>query len=164
MKKLRLNSQVRKACQGGSRGFSMIEIVIAIALIGVIAVAVLSALSTASMALIIADKRATAESLARSQMEYVKNSPYIDYSKELSDPEREPDFYGQITIPSELVDYTLETKSEPINPSNHQPYPEKDGSPGVYQNDDGIQKITVIVSHDGEVEVTLEDYKREPVT
>ena len=67
MKKLRLDSKIRKACQGSSRGFTMIEVVIAIALIGIIGVAVLNALSTASMALIIADERATAESLARSQ-------------------------------------------------------------------------------------------------
>jgi len=176
MKKLRLNSQARKAFQGSSRGFSLIEVVIAIALIGIIAVAVLSALSTASIVLIIADKRATAESLARSQMEYVKNQGYIDYSKELSAPEREPDFYGQIPIPSEVGDYTLETKAEPINASNttdittnpntppHQPYPKKIGSPDVYQKDDGIQKITVIVSYDGKAVITLEDYKIGSVT
>ena len=139
MKKLRLNSHVRKACQGSSRGFSMIEVVIAIALIGVIAVAILSSFSTASMALIIADERATAESLARSQMEYVKNSPYDDvyppgYSPDLG---AVPDGYD-IDIEAVRLD------------------PEGDGT----GDDDGIQKITVIVSRDGEVKVTLEDYKR----
>jgi len=72
---IRLNNRVRKAFQGRSRGFTLIEVVIAIAFVGVIAIAFLSALSTASTLLIVADERATAESLARSQMEYVKNQP-----------------------------------------------------------------------------------------
>jgi len=156
MKKMRLNSKIRKACQGSSRGFSMLEVVIAIALLGIIAVSVLSALQTAALALISADRRATSESIARSQMEYVKTRPYIDYSKDLS--EREPDFYEQITIQSGGGDYALETKAEPIDPSSHQPY---DGEDGVFDNDDGIQLITVAVSHDGRVVVTLKDYKRE---
>ena len=156
MKKMRLNSKARKAFRGGSRGFSMLEVVIAIALLGIIAVSVLSSLQTAALALISADRRATSESIARSQMEYVKTSPYIDYSKELSD--REPDFYEQIIIQSGGGDYTLETKAEPIDPSSHQPY---DGEGGIFDNDDGIQLITVTVSHDGRVVVTLEDFKRE---
>jgi len=75
MKMIRLNSRVRRAFQGGSRGFTLIDILIAIALIGIIAIAFLSSLSTASTVLIITDERATAESLARSQMEDVKNLP-----------------------------------------------------------------------------------------
>jgi len=145
MKKLRLDSKIRKACQGSSRGFTMIEVVIAIALIGIIGVAVLSALSTASMALIIADERATAESLARSQMEYVKNSPYDnvnDPPEYLPDPGADPEGYD-IVITAERLN------------------PDPDNPP---EDDDGIQKITVTVSRDGEVKVTLEDYKREPVT
>jgi len=73
MKKLILNSRIRKAFQGGSRGFTLVEVMIAVALIGIIAIAFLSALSTASTVLIITDEQATAESLARSQMEDIKN-------------------------------------------------------------------------------------------
>ena len=73
MKRVRLSSKVRKAFQGSSRGFTLIEVLIALALMGIIAIAFLSGLSTSSMALIIADEHATAESLARSQMAYVKN-------------------------------------------------------------------------------------------
>lgn len=58
------------------KGFGLIEVVIALLLLGIIGVALLSGLATASKALVIADERATAESLARSQMEYVKNQPY----------------------------------------------------------------------------------------
>jgi len=54
------------------RGFTFVEVVIALAILGVIAAGFLMALATASKAIIIADERTTAESLARSQMEYVK--------------------------------------------------------------------------------------------
>jgi type II secretory pathway pseudopilin PulG len=76
MKKLRLNSRARRAFQSSSRGFILIEALIAIAFIGIVAVTILGALSTTSTVLIIADERTTAESLARRQMEYVKNQGY----------------------------------------------------------------------------------------
>jgi len=158
MKKLRLNSQVRRAFRGHSRGFSLIEVVIAIALIGIIAVAVLSALSTASISLIIADKRATAESLARSQLEYVKNQDYIDYS----DPDRDPADYDVICEVMECPeDYTVEVVAEPIDPDTYQPYEKEDGA---FEKDDGIQKIKAIVSYDSEAVITMEGYKRNPDT
>jgi prepilin-type N-terminal cleavage/methylation domain-containing protein len=142
MKKVQLSSKVGKTMRGRSRGFSMLEVVIAIGLLGIIAVAVLSALSTASMALIMADRRATAESLARTQMEYVRYSAYE------GDPEEGPPQYDldpQITLPP---DFSVVTTAIRID---------KDEDPG---DDDGIQEITVTVSHDGQVVLTLEDYKR----
>jgi len=146
MKKLRLNSQVGKAFQGSSRGFSLIEVVIAIALIGIIAVAVLSALSTASIALIIADKRATAESLARSQLEYVKNSEYDD---DLGSGHPQYDLIDPAFIPD---GYNINIEAVRLDPENDSPP----------DDDDGIQKITVIVSHDGKVVITMDGYKRNP--
>jgi len=131
MKRVRLSSKIRKACQGSSGGFTLIEVLIAMALIGIIAIAFLSALSTASMALITADERATAESLARSQMEYVKNQPYIDYS------ESGHDDYDPITPPE---DYEIELLVDTV--------------------ETGLQRITVIIKHDDEEVITLEGYKR----
>jgi prepilin-type N-terminal cleavage/methylation domain-containing protein len=170
MKRIRLSNKTRKTLQGHSRGFTLIEVVIAIALIGLIGAAVLSALSTASLALIIADQRATAESIARSQMEYVKNQGYIDYSLELSDPERAPDFYVQITIPGGAGNCTLATKAEPIDPNTYRPYLETVVGSGVYQDDDDIQQITVTVTYqelkaDNRMrgrQYVLVDYKRNP--
>ena len=150
MKKLRLNSQVRKACQGSSRGFSMIEIVIAIALIGVIAVAVLSALATASMALIIADARATAKSLARSQMEYVKS---FNYDKDNNPP--------QYTIDPDLntPTYSIETTAEYFDADGDGTIEVDVTTTEVREDDEGIQKITVTVKHGGVTVITLEGYK-----
>ena len=57
----------------GEKGFSFIEIVIALAVLGIIAVAFLSGLATAARGLLITDERETAKNLAEAQMEYVKN-------------------------------------------------------------------------------------------
>ena len=77
MKKLRLDSQARKAFPGSSRGFTMIEVLIAIAILGIISIGFLSALATSSLSVALGDERTVAESLARRQMEYVKNQGYI---------------------------------------------------------------------------------------
>jgi prepilin-type N-terminal cleavage/methylation domain-containing protein len=127
MKRIRLNSQVRKAFQGRSRGFTLIDVMIAIALIGIIAIAFLSALSTASTVLIITDERATAESLARSQMEDIKNQP-----KSATYPSTIPPAY-------EEAGYSATIDTNLLN--------------------EGLQKITIIIDHDGEELVTLVGYK-----
>jgi prepilin-type N-terminal cleavage/methylation domain-containing protein len=163
MRRFRLNSRARGAWQGGSRGFTLIEVTIAIALLGIIAVTILTALSTASVALIIADRRATAESLARSQMEYVKNQDYINYHES---------GHGEYAeIGGYTPNYDVTTAVEPIDPDNYQPYT-YNNSTGTFENDDGIQKITVTViyyivgSGNQEVErrFVLEDYLRDSVT
>ena len=60
----------------GERGFSLIEIVIALGILGILVIAYITFLGGASKAFSIADERATAESLARSQMEYIKSLPF----------------------------------------------------------------------------------------
>jgi len=135
-----LSSKIRKACQGSSSGFTLIEVLIALALVGIIAIAFLSALSTASIALITADERATAESLARSQMEYVKDNNKNPY--DFTDPQS----YEQDNVESTIhPGYFISVSAEPL----HSP-------------DDGLQKITVTVSRDDKEVITLEDYKRAP--
>lgn len=131
--------------RGSSRGFSMLEVVIAIALLGIIAVSVLAALQTAAMALISADRRATAESLARTQMEYVRFIGYDDLLEE-NHPQYGLDPQIQSTLPP---DFSVETTAIRLN---------KDVDP---DDDDGIQQITVTVSYQDRVVVTLEDLKRE---
>ena len=58
-------------------GITLIETVVALAILGAIAVIFLSGLATASKAAFIADEQATAESLAQSQMEWIKNASYV---------------------------------------------------------------------------------------
>ena len=147
MKRVRLNSKARRAWRGSSQGFTILELTMAIALLGIIAVSIMTALSTATMALIISDRRATAESLARTQMEYVKDNsinPYDDEEPQTYEhgPEESPDHPG----------FFISVSAEPL----HDP-------------DDGIQLITVTVTYNTlgaenqevERQFTLEDYKRE---
>ena len=74
--KLKEHKEDEMKLVSGQKGTTLIEVLIAIALLGMIAVPFLTALSTSSRALIIADERTTAESLVRSQMEYVKSQEY----------------------------------------------------------------------------------------
>ena len=147
MKNLRLRTKVARALRGRSRGVTLIEVLIALALFTIIAIVFISGLTVAARAVFIGDQRTTAESLARTQLEYIKSQEYIHYS----DPERDPLHYLKITgYPS---NYLIEVEVQPID---------GDGVPYPCENDvcrdDGLQKITVIVSRDGNRVFTLEGY------
>ncbi len=148
------------------RGFTLIEVIIAMALLGVIAIAFLGALASASSAIIIADERTTAESLARSQMEYVKNRDFSDnpWSYEITDTSRTvldlaPSWWDEDNPPllsSNYAGYAVEVIAEDFDADN-------DGvlEVGLVGDDDEyIRKITVTVEHVTKPEVIiLEDYK-----
>lgn len=75
------------------RGVSLIEAIIALALIGIFGVTFLGALGTSSKARLIADEQTSARILAESQMEYVREQPYyLSY-----DPAPIPEDYASYT-------------------------------------------------------------------
>ncbi len=114
----------------GELGATLIETVIALAILGIVAVTFLSGLATTSKAIIITNKQATAESLVRSEAEYVKNYAYQYAASEYPvDP--------SLTIPAGW--------SVP---------PPVVGL--VHATDDGIQKVTVIAEHNGEAVFSIE--------
>jgi type II secretory pathway pseudopilin PulG len=118
-------------------------VLIALAILGLISAAFLMALSAAPRALFIADQRATAETLARSQMEYVKGQPYdpippIEYN----------------LLPDIPAGFSINVTAEHFDADS-------DTSVEVPGDDARIQKITVTVRHHGEVIFTLEGYKVE---
>ncbi len=166
MKEIRLTNKVTKTFQGNSRGFSLIEVLVALALLGIIAAAFLGGLATTSKALIIADKRTTAESLARSQMEYVKNQDYStvpwEYELPLHTPSNPPpnppswwDDADPPTLPSGYTGYSVEIRAEDFDADG-------DGNIEVPGEDEGIRKITVNIYHpdtDSDPIITLEGYK-----
>ena len=149
------------------RGFTLIEVVIALAFLGIIAIAYLSGLAAASHALIISDERTTAESLARSQMEYVKNQDYSDnkWSYEVTDlgstyTER-PSWWDDANpplLPSNYAGYSVAVQAEDFDADN-------DGILEVGlvgDEDEGIRLITVTVDHiEKPGVIILEDYKVE---
>ena len=115
-------------------GLTLLETVVALAVLGTIAVTFLSGLVTTSKAAITLDERATAESLAQSQMEWVQNASYNATG------------YSPTTIPSssDYTNYSVNITAEPL-----------------YDPDDGIQKIIVTVNRSDEQVFTLEGYKVE---
>jgi prepilin-type N-terminal cleavage/methylation domain-containing protein len=167
MKRLRLSNRLRRAFRGSSRGFSLIEVSIAIALIGVLAVAILGSLSYASTVLIITDRQATAESLAKSQMEYVKSQNYT------SAPDEGVATYNEIpgiSIPEGYAIGSYNRDDDPVD--NVVGIPWSSGNNTAVDVDAGLQKIKLVVTYEilrpehkvVEEEFILEGYKRQPMT
>jgi prepilin-type N-terminal cleavage/methylation domain-containing protein len=120
----------------GQRGFSLLETLVALAILGAIAVTFLNGVNTAIKTTAVADEHTTAESLAQSQMEWVKRVEYVE----------EAAAYNPASLPgsSDYQDYSVTVTSEPL-----------------FDPDAGLQKITVTVKHNGEAVFTLEGYKRQ---
>ena len=120
-------------------GFSLIEVLLSLGLIGVFAVSVPSALSGASKATMTMDERTTAETLARSQMDYIQNQPYDSVNAT-------PQYNAISNIPAS---YSI------VTPFATRLDPRGDGT----SQDDGLQQITVTVRRNGEDVYTLVDFK-----
>ena len=117
------------------KGFSLIEILVAVAILGLVAVTFLSGLATVIKGTVISNEQAIAESLVRVEAEYVKGCDYQPY----------PSVYPvnpELTIPSRwnIPQPTVEL---------------------VHATDDGIQKVTITAEHDGEAILSIEIYKVE---
>jgi type II secretory pathway pseudopilin PulG len=142
MKKLRLSSQVRRPFPGSSRGFMLVEVLLAIAILGVISIAFMSALSTASTVLIIADERTTAESLARRQMEYVKNQGYNPASVLNNN---KPTYQKISDIPEGYSVWSVNRTGGLVADIVGIPWDSKNNKPA--DKDIGLQKIALVITH-----------------
>lgn len=131
------------------RGVGLVEVVIALGLLGIVSIAFLGALATASSAIVISDEQTTAESLASSELEYIKSQSYIDYS---ADPHA---VYQSVSAPD---NYEIDTTVAPFDPDSGDIYSEVSG---VYEQDNGIQLVTIeiIFLPESKVILTLEGYK-----
>ena len=115
-------------------GVAFLETVVALAILGVIAVTFLNGLTTASKSTFIADEQTTAASLAQSQLEWVKNADY-SYNATAYSP-------APIPVGKDYINYSVVIAASPL-----------------YDPDDGIQKITVTVKHSDKGVIKLEGYK-----
>jgi type II secretory pathway pseudopilin PulG len=131
------------------RGVGLVEVVIALGLLGIISIAFLGALATASNAIIISDEQTTAESLASSELEYIKSQSYIDYSADSHA------VYQSVSTPD---GYDIDTTVAPFDPDSGDVYSEVNG---IYEQDDGIQLVTIEITFlpESKVIFSLEGYK-----
>ena len=72
----RVGGKVSAGEASGQRGASLLEVVIAIGLLGILIAGFVPAMMGATRSMISVDERETAKNLAESQMEYVKGQPY----------------------------------------------------------------------------------------
>ena len=120
-------------------GYSLIETLIAVVILGVIGIAVFTGLSTAASANIVSDEQTTAGSIARRQIESIQQQAY--------DSINNPPVYTLITdLPAGYSIVTpVVTRLDPKNNGTG--------------NDDGLQEISVTVMHGTKTVLTLVDYK-----
>jgi len=108
-------------------GFSLIEVLVAVVILGVIGAGLLTALNTNSRATRTLDEQVVAANLAVAHIEAIKESPYADTY---------PDAGDNITIPSQYS-VAIDTKVS----SDGFTFSDPTGS-----DNETLQKITVIVS------------------
>jgi len=146
------------------RGFSLIEVLVTVAIVVTVAAIFLSALATSTKATVIADQQATAESLARGQLEYIQNQIYSDtpWSYTVSTSGRGSSLYpswwdadNPPLLSSDYAGYSINSSADDFDADG-------DTNLEVPGDDEGIRKITVrIYRLDVKAEplITLEDYK-----
>jgi len=131
-------SKLKVLIKEESGGFVLFDVLFAILIAGIMAAAIPGALSTANRATIVSNELTAAESIARSQIDSVQNQTY--------DVTHNPPVYSVI---SDLPPgYSLTQTTLRLDPK-------EDGT----ANDDGLQEITVTVTHGTKFTYTLVDYK-----
>ena len=132
------------------RGMSLIEMLIALMLLAVAGIAFLSGLTTLFQGVLVSQRSVTMESLAKSELEYVKSLDYVSteapWNYQL--PSSPPSWDTGRTLPDGCESYTVAVSAVRLDPAN-------DGT----ATDDGLQQITVSVTREGGRTLTLSGYK-----
>ncbi len=143
------------ASRQSEKGVGLIEVLIAVGIVGIIAVAFLSGLFTTFKSDITASERTNAESLARSELEYIRDCDYADLSYGFSYevPGNPPDWDDFHTLDPHYAGYSVIVTGVPIDPDSDTRDPLPAGE------DEGIQRIKVEVYHHGEWVLETSTYK-----
>ena len=144
-------SRAKQGClvmkvRNSQKGFLLIEILVGLALMGIIAAGFTNGLSTTFKGVTVSQERVSAESLAKSQIEYIKIQDYIPVAK--YDPVT--NCYELIDIPADLVaaGYTVEINS-PVVVS------------GFEAGNFELQSVTAVIKRNGEKVFTISTYRAE---
>ena len=129
----------------GQRGFSLVEVLVAVAILGLIGVAFLNGLTTTSKIVAVSQESAAEESLAKSQIERIKSQDYIRYE----DYDPLTNCYEKIDIPADLAGSGYDIEINPpvvIIPAG-----------GGFE----LQSIAVVIKRNGEEVFTISIYRVE---
>jgi len=129
----------------GQAGISLIETLVAVAILGAIGVTYMTAMSTAYRSVGIVDEQQQAETLARSQLEDIKNAPYQESGEYPITVNLPPQYSMSITVTPPMHIGTLE---------NNTPLEVLMGGPVTT-----IQEITVSIRHGDKPVLSVACYK-----
>ena len=147
----------------GQKGLTLLEVVMAVALFAIIASGLFMALNVSHKVTGSTNRLTIAESLSRSELEYIKNRDYIYW--EYVDGTSTPPDYGDPNdrIPDTFSSYFITLTAVPIDPVTHEllfnPEPPYNPLVAPPQQDQGIQKVTVEVYFETALVVSTENYK-----
>ncbi len=127
-------------------GISFVEILAALSIVAVITIAFISGMNGAFKGIEMSQERVAAESLAKSQVEYIKVQDFVEVAT--YNPADPANRYELIDISSDLVGagYTVEINPPQIVIS------------GVQQGFE-LQSITVVVKRNGEAKLRMSFYR-----
>ena len=138
----------------GERGFTFIEVLIAILILSIFVGAFLMGVGTSAKAVMLEDERVTAESLARSQIEYTKQQSYVVPTNGEAHYVRISNVSTGYTIWSETYDGTLVEGLDIVAVAW------QDGIKAqLSDGDTSLERVKLIIKHGTKVVWTLEDYK-----
>ena len=138
--------------KAGEKGFTFIEVLIALLILSIFSGTFLFALATSSRSVVLANERTTAESLARCQLESLETQPYI-FAEDVG-----------------VAVYSLTSSSSRGYSINciGRAGAEIEGVVGVPWDSDsdsevtqdaGLQMVTIVIKHGDKVVFTLQSYK-----
>ena len=130
----------------GQRGIGFIETLVALAILATIGVVFLNGLFTTSKIVAISQESVAVESLAKSQIEFIKSQAYIAVAN--YDPLT--NCYEEINIPADLAGsgYALEINAPVV-------------VPGFEVGNFELQSVTVVIKRNGEKVFTISTYRVE---
>jgi prepilin-type N-terminal cleavage/methylation domain-containing protein len=118
------------------KGFTLIEVIVSIALLAIVGVGLLSALVTTSRSLITTDERETAKNIAEMQMEYLKSLPFSNA-------------YTPRDITTDYPGFSISTDESGFIQAQAVPS----------RTDGNIQKLSITVNHGPKTILTITGYK-----
>ncbi len=136
----------------GESGFTFIEVLIALLILSIFASTFLMGLATSSRAVILADERTTAESLARCQLESIKIQSYI-----FADDDNVASYaLTNSTSPGYTI-YSVGRDNTEIEGVVGVPWDSSTNT--AVSVDAGLQRVNLVIKHGDKTVFTIEDYK-----